>query len=429
MTLQFENLTVRTPEAETERRRSQVVVPQLEELEVELAAEEDVPEDPSGNEPEASGFMGGATVPPTFNEARRTRIEAAIGESVSISTAQAEHIAASMRDGVTCKIHITRERLQVKNSPEEFGVDPNLARELFGGMGVKYLAPKDILGDLNSADTMARNLVAKFGIQTPWGRFIPTGNWQKFKAAFARQQANYFGAINRLIEMMEDGRHGRWVRATYTDLACDRWKTAKKNWRSEAGECWADDPGEMPPSEFVNLIVDSALSRVPPPSVILANARFEYRLDIVQAPATQLAVECATEDSELNRELVLQMNERKLSYVDDFLQAARQGLIEHVNGLVSSVNKTLSGKTTVHGKTINRILRAISDMRNLNITSDQDFEQRIEELESYIEAKQNSSGPISSAEVIQNLRATANRITEQLDRSPETTGQFANLGE
>ena len=425
MSLQFENLGI---ERRTRKENEETgnPSPQLEEFEVPEAVEDDVPSQQLESDEVAEDFLGDAAVPPTVMEERRNRIEAAIGESVRVSPAQAEHLASVMRDGVTCAVHITRERLQVKNSPEEFGVDPDLARELFGGMGVKYLAPKDILGDMNSADTMARNLLAKYGIKTPWGRFIPTRNWQAFKSAFTRQQTNYFNAANRLVEMMASGDHDRWIRGTYTDLAVDRWKHAKKNWQPDDGVDYT--AMDTPPSEFVNLIVESALSRVPPPSMILANARFEYNLSVIQAPDTQLAVECATEDGDLNRELVMHMNDRKRSLIDDFLRAAREGLVEHVNGLVASVNKTLTGKSTVHGKTINRILRSIAEMRTLNITSDQDFEQRIAELEGYIQEKQASNGTVSSSEVLRNLRSTAERISSSMNRDTAPQGQFSNIG-
>ena len=70
-------------------------------------------------------------------------------------------------------------------------------------------------------------------------------------------------------------------------------------------------------------------------------------------------------------------------------------------------------------------------MRTLNVTNNRDFEERVTALEQYVESKKDtarSSGPISSKEVLSRLRATANSISEALNRDLHSSDQFSNLG-
>ncbi len=378
----------------------------------------------------ANEAIGGAEVPLTPMAEKKARIEEEIGEQVHASRGSAGELAAAIRDGVVCKVHIKRERFQTKTTAAEMGVSRDVASQVLSGLGNKLLAPKDILGQMNSADTMARNLLARFGIKTPWGRFIPTCNWAAFKEAFLHQREAYYSALARLITMMADGRHETWIIQQYTAFAYDRWKYVRDNYEDSlhpAGSCSEMD---APPPGFISSVVDAARARIPDHAVVAASAEFSYELSVVQAPDTLLARECATEDSDLNRELIQHMNDRKRSLIDDFLRAAHEGLAEHISGLADSVGKTLVNKATVHGKTINRILGALAEMRSLNVTNNQDFESKIDELESFIEGKKSGAknSPISSQEVLDRLRATASSVNESLSRDLHSTSQFANLG-
>jgi hypothetical protein len=441
MALQFTNISAFTPvepaRGKPEENRQNMGADLLTEVAPEQEVAQDIEAPVQDTSPQISGdvAIGDAQVPLTALEEKRARIEAEVGESVASSGASAHELAAAIRDGVVCNVHIKRERFQTKTTAEEMGISHGVASQVLSGLGNKLLAPKDVLGQMNSSDTMARNLLARFGLKTPWGRFIPTGNWPMFKVAFEKQRACYFAAVDKLATMMEDGSHGVWLVEQYTAFACDRWKYIKDSYRD--GDLPCDAQGQdfkdmtLPPPGFVASVVDAAVARVPDVAVVRANASFRYVLNIIQAPDTMLAAECATKDGELNRELILHMNDHKRSLIDDFLRAAHDGLVEHINGLATSVGKTLGNKATVHGKTINRILSALAEMRALNITNNEDFTSKIAELESYIQGKKSGvsgDGGISSAEVLGRLQATAAAVTESLNRDLHGAAQFSNLG-
>ena len=378
-------------------------------------------------------FLGGAEVPPTELEARRTRIEDTIGESVRVRGRNSE-IAAAIRDGVICQVGIGFCRFRQRNTAEDFGLDPSISQKLFSGLGVRLLAPKNYLNRLNSLDTQARTLVARFGIKTPWGRFIPRANWARFKHAFDSLRSEFMDTIHTLASKAEDGSLADWVRETYQDFAQETWAKGVRN-------TWTPDPNwepgcysehDTPPQEYVDAIVTSALSKLPSAGYIRDCARFSYDLSIIQAPDTMLAQDYVGGDQDLQRELLQHLNERKRTLIDDFLRTARETLLENVQGLVEAVTHTLEGKTQVHGKTINKILSKLEDVRYLNVINDQDFEQRILELEEFVTARKagkNRNSQIDPAAILRQLNRTANQITTSLNRQLEGSEQFSQIGE
>ena len=445
MALQFTNLTSIVDNNEREERtpnQTEEGSSETSNLLQEVIGPEPVVEDlemPEQLRPDevvsAEDIAGGVEVPLTPSEERKARIEEEVGETINEVGASAAGLAATLGDGVICQVHIKRERFQTKTTAAEMGVSQGVAAQVLSGLGSKLLAPKTILGQMNSADTMARNLLARFGLKTPWGRFIPTSNWQVFKSAFMVQRNNYFAALNTLTEMMEDGSHETWVVRQYTEFAYDRWKYVRESYTEDDSS--VDHTGTSfatmvnPPPGFISSVVEAALARVPSVDVVRSGAEFSYELNLIEWPATMLAKDCAIRDQELRSEVCEHYNQRHEHFIDRFLSAAHEGLVEQMNSLVLSIGKTLNNKATVHGKTINRILSALSEMRTLNVTNNRDFEERVTALEQYVESKKDtarSSGPISSKEVLSRLRATANSISEALNRDLHSSDQFSNLG-
>ena len=129
-------------EATTERDSSRRTTdaPQLDEdiFEAAPAAPEDIEVDEHTLADSAplvtpEEFLGGAEIPPTELEARHNRIEAAIGESVSVRGHRGNEIIAAMRDGVLTKVSVGFWRARVKNTAEELGLDPDYPRKCSAG--------------------------------------------------------------------------------------------------------------------------------------------------------------------------------------------------------------------------------------------------------------------------------------------------------
>jgi hypothetical protein len=437
MTLRFNNLEEFEEDSERRTQR-QTTGPQIEDNLVEdptpVVEDIEVPEDIANDTtPLATDFLGGAEVPPTELEARRTRIEDAIGESVGVVGSRAHEIAASIRDGIIAKVEVGFWRARVKNTAQELGLDAALSDRLFSGLGVKLLAPKSLIGRLNSLDTQARNLLGRFGFKTAWGRFIPNQNWDRFKSEFTSLQTEFNETIEILAAKVESGELQDWVRETYAEFAQETWvRGVRDTWVEDLGEgnmqTFADV--DEAPDSYITHVVNGALSRVPSPGYIRDCGRYQYRLDIVQAPDTMLATEYAGSNPDLQRELIQQMNERKSTLIDDFINSAREALLENVQGLVESVHHTLDGKRQVHGKTINKILNKLQDVRYLNVINDADFEQSIQELESYISRRRDALGSkVDPNDVLRQLNRTAASITESLTRQMQGTQQFSQIGE
>ncbi len=414
-----------------------------------LAPEVAIPEDVEMPEPDDSApvtpdqFLGGAVVPQTALEERRSRIEDAIGESVRVQGRSSE-LSAALRDGVVVNVTVGHWRGKQRNTAADIGLNEFVVARMMGGCGVRLLAPKEILNRLASLDTQVRQSLNRFALKTPWGRFIPRRNWDRFKSLFDSLQTEFFHTIESLVAKVEDGTLNDWVREVYTDFAKETWPKVRANWTPdpsmfEPGHFAAPENGyeydayaEAPPEAYVERIVSNAIAKIPSPGYIRDAAKFDYDLSIVHAPDTMLASEYVSEDEDLQRELLRHMNERKRTLIDDFLRTARETLLENVQGLVEAVTNTLEGKSAVHGKTINKILSKLEDVRYLNVINDQDFEQRIRELEEFVTEKRDArtrSTTIDPQVILRQLNSTASSITENLNRQLSTQQQFAQIGE
>ena len=154
---------------------------------------------------------------------------------------------------------------------------------------------------------------------------------------------------------------------------------------------------------------------------------FRYELNILQAPDAELAKDFATNDATVNSELQEHLLARKKEFIDDFLFSMRNGLAENVGKLIAEVKETVGESAKVHGKTVQKILRALANLKDLNVTNDTDIERELSGVMSFVEAK-STDKVVDAQQVLAALQEASNRIAAAAKTALPDKPMFANLG-
>ena len=350
------------------------------------------------------------TTPKSKANARKKEIEEKIGETVGIRTKSPEEILALTRDGVLVEVVVRRWRGTSRLTAEELGLTDDVIKtfaEQHLSLGTKHLIPKELAKDLEAAEVAARQALYSAGFKTTYGRFVTTQRFKAFRSTFEHAEERFNTKIEELCTKLDEIKNG--IRDEFVPLAHRAWMGQRVVWN---GGTLATI--EVAPPEFVAQFVEKVVAQIPSASEIKAGASFSYTLNILHAPDTTLAAQFATGDEEINAELTAHLQQKKKDFIDDFLVSMRDGLAEQVQALVAEVHKTTEGKENIHGKTLGKILNAIADLRELNITNDTDIEATLSGLASYIDVKKSSNSKdnkTSTKEVMEQLKLASAQVT------------------
>lgn len=346
--------------------------------------------------------------PKSKADQRRAKIEAEIGEQVGMRTRSPEEVLAIMRDGVLVEVVVKRWRGTTRLKANELGItDPKMVAfaEQRLSLGVKHLIPKVLAKDLEAAEVAARQALYAAGLKTSYGRFVPTHRFRAFREIFEQAEERFNAKLAELCDKLDVIKNN--IRDEYVPLAQQAWQGERTGWNGGSHAIY-----EVAPPEFVASFVEKVVAQVPSAAEIMQQASFTYHLNILNAPDTTLAAQFASSDQAVNEELTQHLSDRKKEFIDDFLRSIRDGLADSVQKMVEEVHKTTDGKEHIHGKTLGKILKAISDLKDLNITQDMDIEEVLTGLSSYIDTKKNGKEKVSTAEVVEQLKLASAKIVE-----------------
>ena len=356
-------------------------------------------------------LVGGQQVAPkkSATQTKKEKIESEIGEKVGIKNRSPEETLAIMREGVLVEVIVRRWRGTTRLTLEELGLaDEEMKKfaEAHLSLGTKHLIPKEIARELEAAEVTARQSMYAQGLKTSYGRFIPTHRFKVFREAFESAEERFYTHLKLLCDQLEEIKNK--IREEFVPLAQRAWGGARAAW-TENGSTTAGTYAETEEATplFVATFVERVAAQVPPAGEIMQSATFEYHLNILHAPDTALAAQFATSDESVNAELQKHMTDRKKEFIDAFLVDMRNGLAEQVKKLVEEIHKTTANKEHVHGKTLGKMLKAIADLRDLNITKDIDVEAALSGLSSYLDIKKSGETKVTTEEVVGALKVAA----------------------
>lgn len=362
---------------------------------------------------------------------RRARIKEQIGEMPEVRTQSNKDLLAVLKDGVVVEFHAQRWRGGYRLEREETGYDADLDAfvEKYLSTGRKFLLPKEYRGALNSCEAATRGALYKAGFRTAHGWFVPTSRFKLFKTPFERNRGRYLEVIEAVASRLDIIK--TQVANDYRKLAPTVWKSARETWTEQGSQA----PGAFklqpePTPLFVDTFIERLLTKIPSADEIRDMAVFSYSLAIIYSPDAELATEFASSDAELNQELKTQLHQKKRKLIDDFLLAARAGLAESISKLLNDWTSRYlgGGKKPLNKRALNSILKALSDVKDLNVINVEAVTNAIEEMETAINGKLGAQNEMSPGELKKHIARAAQTVQKMTEADLKAGSVYAKVG-
>jgi len=267
---------------------------------------------------------------------------------------------ALTREGVLINLSVRYWRATKKLTAEDLGLDPDNVTDRLICLGHKKLLPKDKLEAFALIESRAHALIqaSTFPFLHGLGHFLPnsklqevTGRLQSLEQEFAHAQQAFLSQYAEL-----------------RSAACDDWY--------EAARLLVRDP------ERVVANVEAAF---PDPTKMDQAFGFAVQLFQIRAPeGLDLAMVSLGQQEEVirareqaARSAAEQIHHGVQDFVGDCVASLRQQTAQLCEEMLESMR---TGKTGVHQKTLNRLVRFIEEFKQLNFVGDREMEAQLERV-------------------------------------------------
>jgi hypothetical protein len=317
------------------------------------------------------------------------------------------------REGVLLNVSVRYWRATKKLKAEDLGLNPDDITERFISLGHKRLLPRDKLEAFALIESRAHALVEAntFPFLNGLGHFLPnaklaevTGKLGELETEFSREKTTF---LERYAELRRE--------------ACDDWH--------EAARLLVKDPART-----VAVIAAS----FPEASRMESQFGFSTHLYQIQVPegmALEMVQMADQQQIALARtQAALAAGERIQqevhTFVSDCVATLRQETAQLCEEMLRSIH---TGKTGVHQKTLNRLIRFIDEFKQLNFVGDQQMAAELERVrQEFLQrsAEEYRDSDAAKARLQQGLRAladTARQLAQQDTR--ELVERFGALGQ
>jgi len=315
------------------------------------------------------------------------------------------------RAGVLIHVSVRYWRATKKLNAEDLGLDPEKITELIS-LGHKKLLPKEALEPFVLLESRTHALVeaSTFPFLGGLSRFLPNPKLQEV-----------LDRVNRLAGEFAD------AKAKFLGRYSEMRQQALKEWRTTA-ERLVSDPERLLANIEAAFPELSRTERSFEFSVQLYQIRAPEGLDLrlVEA-ADQQAVIAAREQAARNA------GERIHQDVEKFLGDCVASLRQQTGQLCEEMLESMrSGKTGVHQKTLNRLVRFIDEFKQLNFVGDRQMEAELDRVRQEFlsrtaeEYRDSNAAAQQLQQGLQGLAGFARQLAQQDAR--ELVEQFGQMG-
>ena len=262
------------------------------------------------------------------------------------------------REGVLIDVSVRYWRASKKLRPEDLGLDPDDVTESLISLGHKKLLPREALKPFALIEGRARSLVeaGTFPFLNGLGRFLPNARLGEVTGKLAGLETEFEQARRRFM-------------ADYGELRVG----AAREWYDAARKLVSD------PDRLVATIEAS----FPEPGRMARYFGFSTQLFQIRAPESLgLGLVSAADQEEIARarakaaaDAARQISEGVQSFVGDCVATLREETARLCDEMLVSMQ---SGKTGVHQKTLNRLVKFIDEFKTLNFAGDREMEAQLE---------------------------------------------------
>jgi hypothetical protein len=319
---------------------------------------------------------------------------------------------ALTREGVLINVSVRYWRATRKLNPEDLGLDPDNITDRLISLGHKKLLPREALQRFALVESRAHSLVESttFPFLNGLGHFLPNSKLEEVTRS-----------LQDLGTEFEQGRQA--FLGQYAELR----QQASAEWYEAARRLVAE------PDRLVAAIEASF------PNMAAMQRAFGFEVHLFQLRAPEgldLALVSQGEQEEVisarqraAAEAAAQIQRGAESFVADCVTSLRRETATLCEQMLESMR---TGKTGVHQKTLNRLVRFVDEFKQLNFVGDQEMEAQLERVRreflsrSAEDYRDDSTARAGLETGLQNLAQTARELAEQDSR--ELVERFGQLG-
>lgn len=264
------------------------------------------------------------------------------------------------REGVLLGVSVRYWRATKKLKAEDLGLDPERVTDRLISLGHKKLLPKESLEPFALIESRAHALVeaSTFPFLKGLARYLPNAKLAEVRARLDSLEGEFREAKRRFLENY----------AVTREQGLAEWTQAARRLVSE-------------PDKLVATIA----AAFPDPGVLDRSFEFTVHLFQIRAPeGLDLELIQVSEQEEVLRarqqaatEAATRIRQQAEEFVSDCVASLRQQTAQLCEEMLESMR---SGKTGVHQKTLNRLLKFIGEFRQLNFVGDRQMENELERV-------------------------------------------------
>jgi hypothetical protein len=264
------------------------------------------------------------------------------------------------REGVLLNVSVRYWRATKKLNPEDLGLAPDQVTERLISLGHKKLLSKEQLQSLAVIESRAHALVesSTFPFLNGLGHFLPNAKLEEVMGKLQGLEQEFQSAQRAFLD-----RYG-----LLRQQATQEWREAAARLVPDPDRLVATIEASFPDPKNMDrhfgFLVQMYQIRVPD-SVGLEMLGVGEQQQVMQA--RELAA----------REAADKIRRDTQQFVSDCVASLRQQTADLCQEMLSSIR---DGKTGVHQKTLNRLIRFIDEFKQLNFVGDQEMEAQLERV-------------------------------------------------
>jgi hypothetical protein len=267
---------------------------------------------------------------------------------------------ALTREGVLINVTVRYWRATKKLRPEDLGLDPDNVTNRLISLGHKRLLPREKLEAFALIESRAHSLIdgCTFPFLNGLGRFLPNSKLAEVTERLNRLQAEYVEARRAFL-------------LRYAELR----EQAVTEWR-EAAQRLVSDPERLVAAIEGSFPSTAKMERAFGFEVQLFQVRAPEALDLtlISQGAQQEVIEARHQAAQA---AAAQIHRGAETFLADCVGSLREQTATLCEEMLQSMR---SGKTGVHQKTLNRLIRFIDEFKQLNFVGDREMEAQLDRV-------------------------------------------------
>ena len=319
---------------------------------------------------------------------------------------------ALTREGVLISVSVRYWRVTRKLNPEDLGLDRNNVTERLINLGHQKLLPREALEKFALVESRAHSLVeaSTFPFLNGLGHFLPNHKLEEVTRKLKELETEFdqarLGFVGKYAELRQQ---------------------ASVNW-FEAAQRLVSDPQRLVATIEASFPNVAQMQRAFGFEVHLFQLRAPEGLDLALVnQGEQEQVIAARQKAAA--EAAAQIHQGAESFVADCVASLRQETAKLCEDKLESMR---TGKSGVHQKTLNRLVRFVDEFKQLNFVGDREMEAQLERVRQEFllrSAEDYRDDSAAKARLEQGLTALAQTAREMAQQdSRELVERFGQLG-